>query len=297
LSTEYRDLYKAGIAAARARDFDRARKLFLAAVTLDEGQKNGWLALARLESDPAAKASYYRRVLAIDPRDPIARAYLDGMRHAQPWYRSRRLVGVIGLLVLLLGGSFALIVSRPVTTGILLPTPAQLPSPTAQLSIELASPLSIVSPEAATPIPGEETVSPVAPVQVTFFSLDVRAADSTLTVTPSPTSSAFIPAAPTFTQPPAVTVVVNPPPGSAPTVTPGNPLIVTVVTAPPVPTNAPGVTPTEQSLFSDVSGPPSTDLPVFATPTLDFQGDFNTEVPPTDQTFPEDPNSGGISRP
>jgi hypothetical protein len=50
-------------------------------------------------------------------------------------------------------------------------------------------------------------------------------------------------------------------------------------------------------LFQDITEPPPTGLPVFATPTLDFQGDFNTEVPPADQTFPEDPNSGGMRGP
>jgi hypothetical protein len=297
-SKEYQDLYHAGVAAARARDFDRARKLFLAAVTLDEGQKSGWLALARLETDPAAKVGCYRRVLSIDPEDAVARAFVDGMRHAQPWYRSRLIVGLVGLLALLLGGTFALIVTRPgLNSGAALPTAAHLPTLTPGLGIELAVPLNDAN-AALTASPAlEETALPGSPVlqpQVTFISLGSPTSEAA-TGTPSATTAP--PAAPTSTLPPPPTTVLNPPPPGAPSHTPGSPMIVTVVTSAPTFTNIPGTTPTQQPLFEDITEPPPTNLPVFVTPTLDYQGDFNTEVPPTDQTFPEDPNSGGIPGP
>jgi hypothetical protein len=289
-SIEYQNLYNAGVAAARAREFHRARKLFLAAVTLDEGQKSGWLALARLETDPAAKADYYRRVLDLDPNDAVARAFFDGLRQSRPWYRSRLVVGLIGLLALLLGGTLALLTTRPDTnSGDVLPTSAQLPTQTPAAGIQLAAPLNQDAPTAPVTATPEETVSPESPVlqpQVTFFSLDSPTPEAA-TVTPSVTTP------PTSTLPSAPTTAFIPsqPPPAAPSATP---IIITIVTAPPTSTNVPGTTPTSQPLFQDITEPPPTDLPVFATPTLDFQGDFNTEVPPTDQTFPEDPNSGGV---
>jgi len=142
---EYKDLYNAGVAAVRAKDLERARKLFLAAVTLDEQQKSGWLALARLETDLTQKGEYYRCVLRIDPRDAVARAFVDGMRHTrpQPWYRSRWRIGLLGLVVLLLGGTLALLVAQPEGSGgNILPTMARLPSMTPCNGVELAAPFS-----------------------------------------------------------------------------------------------------------------------------------------------------------
>ncbi len=289
-SKEYRDLYHAGVAAARARDFDRARKLFLAAVTLDEGQKSGWLALARLETTPSTKAVHYRRVLSIDPNDAVARAYVAGMRHSRPWYRSRLVVGLIGLLALLLGSTLALLATRPGSSpGAALPTSAQFPSPTPAAGIELAAPLSDANPAVTVSPTAEETTLPESPAlqpQATFFSLDSPTSEA---ATGTPSATIPPPAAPTSTLPPAPTTAFI-----APSATPGSGLFVTM---PPTSTSAPGTTPTPPSLFEDIAEPPPTNLPVFATPTLDYQGDFNTEVPPTDQTFPEDPNSGGIRGP
>jgi hypothetical protein len=299
-SKEYQDLYRAGVAAARAKDVDRARKLFLAAVTLDETQKSGWLALARLESDPQAKADYYRRVLYLDPQDAIARAYIDGMRHAQPWYRSRLAIGILGLLVLLLGGSLALVATRPASDAdTVLPTSAQLPSPTATTALEAAMPLSADSPEVTATVVVDETESPTtpsAPVQATFLSLGFPTVEATPSPSPTIVQQQLVVA--TSTLPPAAPpTVFNPPPPNVPT-SPSGGIIVTLVTAPPpTSTSAAAPTATPQPLFMDVTEPPPTSLPVFATPTLENQGDFNTEVPPTDQTFPEDPNGGGMRQP
>jgi len=297
-SKEYQDLYRAGIAAARSKDFERARRLFQAAVTVDEGQKGGWLALARLEREPEKKAEYYRRVLRIDPKDAVARAFLDGMRHRRhPWYRSRRGAGALALLALFLGGALVLVALNPrQEAGGVLPTSAQLPSLTPTIEMQAGALLSI---NAATEnVEAVQTVTeePQLPLQVTFVRLDVSSPTAVIVDTatlppaaPQPTAS------PTA---PAPTVVFVPPPPSVPTATPGSGIVLpTYVTVPPTATSAPGITPTQQPLFMDITEPPPTGLPVFATPTDEFQGDFNTEVPPTDQTFPEDPNSGGGRQP
>lgn len=286
---EYKDLYNAGVAAVRAKDLERARKLFLAAVTLDEQQKSGWLALARLETDLPQKAEYYRQVLRIDPRDAVARAFVDGMRHTrpQPWYRSRWRIGLLGLVVLLLGGTLALLVAQPEGSGDnILPTMARLPSMTPSNAVELAAPLSENS-----GVTGEETIesastttTPELPVQATILSLEA-------TTTPAPTlAQQAFPTEPFA--PPVPTTVFNPPVlPTVPTSALGGGVIVTVA---PSATSASAATATPQPLFMDITESPPTNLPVFATPTLDYQGDFNTEVPPPDQIFPEDPNSGGV---
>jgi hypothetical protein len=286
---EYQALYRAGIAAARAKDIERARKLFLAAVTLDDGQKIGWLALARLETDLDKKAVYYHRVLQIDPRDPIARAFMDGMRHTRPqlWYRSRW--SMLGLLVLLFGGILALLLTQSGrTANNMLPTTARLPSITPSAALELAAPLSesnndlAVSSATATP-------SPDIPVQITSFALELSTIEPTATLPPTTMPQVFPTAIPVQPMP---TTMFNPPVPTVPTAFP--PVIVTVA---PSATRATAPSSTSQPLFMDITELPPTSLPVFATPTLDYQGDFNTEVPPPDQQFPEDPNSGGISQP
>ncbi len=285
-SKEYRDLYNAGIAAVRAKDLERARKLFLAAVTLDEQQKSGWLALARLETDLAQKADYYRRVLKIDPRDAVARAFVDGMRHTRP---QRWGISLLGLLMLLLGGTLALLVTQSENSSDnVLPTTARLPSLTPSAAIELAAPNSaelIISQETGDDV--TPTPSPEIQIQATIFSLELPTLESTTTPLPAPQAQLVFPTA-TIAEA-APTTVFNPPVPTVPTAAPG--IIVTVA---PSATNPSAATATAQPLFMDITEPPPTNLPVFATPTLDYQGDFNTEVPPPDQTFPEDPNSGGV---
>lgn len=293
MSTEYQDLYRAGIATARAKDFDRARKLFLAAVTLDEAQKSGWLALARLETDPDTKADYYRRVLSIDSKDPLARAFIEGMRHARPWNRSRVAIGLLGLLALFLGGTLALLVSQSAPRGDpTLPTAARLPSLTPSVGIELAAPLTANGPDLLMET-AEETSLPTwdVPMQNPTFSLELPALEVSITPSPPTIPQQF---APTPTLPPVPTTIFNAPPAIEPTSVPP---LATLVTAPPTSANPAAPTATPQPLFMDITEPPPTNLPVFATPTLDYQGDFNTEVPPPDQTFPEDPNSGGMRQP
>jgi hypothetical protein len=298
-SKEYQDLYRAGVEAARAKDFERAYKLFQAAVTLDEEQKKGWLALARLESDPQTKAEYYRHVLRLDPQDAVARAFIDGMQQARPaWYRSRRIVGLLGLVALLLGVVAALLAGQGGQVGDqVLPTPAQFPTatPTTEavqadtLSVEITTTESGVTDEATA-----QTETIVAP-QVTLFS----SSSSTQIFLAAPTAipTTTVPGIVPTAVPPQPTVIIVPPTVAGITVTPGSGVIVTLVTA--APTSASAATATEQPLFMDITppGPTSTGLPVFITPTSEFPGDFNTEVPPPDEPVIEDPNSGGAPRP
>jgi hypothetical protein len=290
-SKEYQDLYRAGVEAARAKDFERARRLFQAAVTLDEEQKKGWLALARLESDAQTKADYYRHVLRLDPKDAVARAFLDGMQQARPaWYRSRRIVGLLGLVALLLGVVAALLAGQGGQAGDqVLPTSAQFPTSTPTGA--QAAPLSADATEMTITDEATAQTETIIPPQVTLFSSN----SSTQIFLAAPTASLFAtaPGVVPTAAPPQPTVIIIPPTVAGITVTPGSGVIVTLVTA--APTSASAATPTEQPLFMDITqpGPTSTGLPIFITPTSEFSGDFNTEVPPPDEPVIEDPNSGG----
>lgn len=71
------ELLQAAIAAARAGDYDRASLLLIQLVKADPASEKGWLWLGLLRIDPAQRADCFRRVLALNPANRVARSQLQ----------------------------------------------------------------------------------------------------------------------------------------------------------------------------------------------------------------------------
>lgn len=75
----------AGYAAYRNGDLDKARQHYGEALQKDASSRDallGLAAIAQQQSQDAAAVSYYRKVLALDPRDPVAHAGISALLDA-----------------------------------------------------------------------------------------------------------------------------------------------------------------------------------------------------------------------
>lgn len=71
------ELLQAAITAVQAGDHDRASLLLIQLVKADPASEKGWLWLGLQRSDPAQRADCFRRVLAINPANRVARSQLQ----------------------------------------------------------------------------------------------------------------------------------------------------------------------------------------------------------------------------
>lgn len=289
-ANDYRALYEKGITAARAGNYDDARRWLRAAAALDENRKQAWLALARLEKSPELKREIYQRVLKIDPKDAIAQAYFEGLKSANTSAAKsppRLWMGIGALLLLLIGGGLIFALSQGST-----PPPGTLPTLANHLAIEgdtrttatelfTADALTAASlTPSPTPEITESTVgnfrppligaSPTAPTLATA----ARTSTATQAAPFSPNSGTTAPNIP----PPLNTSAATQPPPR---------LITAAPTSQAQPT---GIAPLFGTL--DPQGD-STALPEFITPTEPYVDDINTAIPPTDAPAEVDPNAGG----
>jgi len=176
---DFQNLYERAQQAVRDHDTERACVLLRAAVALASEppqEKRALLALARLETKPQAKAAAYRRVLELDPRDAVARAYLQGMRDARPApappehknarRRSALWLALPVLLLALLGfGLFSLLSGAP-APGLPTSAPSLTPSQMAeQANFALPQAQAQMPPQASLARPSQAANVLAAPTQ------------------------------------------------------------------------------------------------------------------------------------
>ncbi len=82
MSTE--EILRAGIAAARSGELERARGLFAQVVTVDPASEQGWLLLGLCCSVREQREYCFRRVLAINPNNSEARRQLERLSGPAP---------------------------------------------------------------------------------------------------------------------------------------------------------------------------------------------------------------------
>lgn len=80
-SPSAQDLLRDGIAAAKARERDRARELLMQAVELDEGNATAWMWLSSVVDDLDDREVCLENVLALEPSNAAARRGLDWVRN------------------------------------------------------------------------------------------------------------------------------------------------------------------------------------------------------------------------
>ena len=327
---DFQHLYERAQQAVHDQDAERARVLLRAAVELSQEaaqKKRALLALAKLEKTPQAKAAAYQRVLELDPRDAVARAYLRGLRDAEarpaqterkPARRSALWLTLPTLLLALLGfGLFNLMSGTPT-----LDLPTQAPSLTPSQSISQAGSsvpqlqaqaqlppqakttrvpsidadeLATATSQTAEDSPGSRTLTNPTPLPSATLALFVLPTETPLNnLSPGGNPAPFMPTNATFILPtnsPAAT------PTTASFVLPTNPPPPTPTTASLVlPTNPPAATPTTASLILPSATPTSDDFVPLPTPTsipLLIAPTFAlppTEAPPsTEPSLPDFP--------
>ena len=83
MATRIDELLREGIRSAREGDRTRARELLMRVVELDERQVRAWLWLSEVVDDEADRVLCLENVLAIDPRNQVARTGLRWLREQQ----------------------------------------------------------------------------------------------------------------------------------------------------------------------------------------------------------------------
>ncbi|MCS6835801.1 MAG: hypothetical protein NZ750_07270 [Anaerolineae bacterium] len=302
---DFQHLFERAQQAARDRDAERACVLLRAAVALAPGpaqEKRAWLTLAQLETTPQAKAAAYRRVLELDPRDRVARAYFQGLRDARPApaeKRPRRLWPLL-LLLPLLTLILPLLSLGLMTPSGSLPTsaPSLTPSQTAA-EAPVQAQAQALPPQASLARNLNSSASP-ATIQASS-ALSMTATASTLSATlalfvlPSDTpmnGGSLLMSSPV---PPLLTNPLFIPPTAPPA--PTSPLLILpTALASATPTTASLVLPSATPTHDDfVPLPTSTTIPALILPTAILPP---TEVPqlvPAPPDFPLDLLSGGGS--
>ena len=82
--TELQGLLRAGIAAARAGEKDRARRLLLQVIERDEEVEAAWLWLSDVVDDPAERQICLENALTLNPDNQAARAGLRWLQEQRP---------------------------------------------------------------------------------------------------------------------------------------------------------------------------------------------------------------------
>ena len=195
-----------------------------------------WMWLATATDDTADRATYLRRVLAINPRNDKARAALTRLtgesvpspaatrrspaassasastRTLESW-----LIAILGLIVIVLVILAIVLIVPP----LLAPHPTETPTPTLTASPTLKYSLT------PSITPGGPTLTPLQPQTLPPSWTPSATALPSLTRTPADTSTPTV----TFTASPTFVMITRPP-----TITPGGPTF-----TPPPPTVAPTV--------------------------------------------------------
>ena len=78
------EILKAGIAAAKSGNHPQAAELFMQVVKIDPASEQGWLGLGYCVSLPERREYCFRRVLAINPNNRIAREQLARLSKPEP---------------------------------------------------------------------------------------------------------------------------------------------------------------------------------------------------------------------
>jgi hypothetical protein len=306
-SDDFQRLYERAQQAARDHDAERARVLLRAAVALASEppqEKRALLALAHLETSPQAKAAAYRRILELDPRDAVARAYLQGMRDArsapatperEPARRRSALwLALPVLLLALLGFGLLSLLSGAPTPSLPTSAPSLTPSQIAEQA-NLAPPQAQAQmlPQASPTRPSQAANVLAAQTQEASPS---PPAMSSPTPQPSATLASFVlpTETPTGGSGPAPLIL----PTTAPLILPTTaPLILPTALASATPTTTNPVLPSATPTLNDfVPLPTSTTIPPLILPTAVLPPTEAPPIPgPPPPDFPLDPFSGGGS--
>jgi hypothetical protein len=311
LQNDYNELYRKGIAAFKAKNAEQARSYFLSASVLDPQQKTAWLALAKIENNADKRTEYYRKVIQIDPKDPIARAYLDGLNSAKSTPKtetdSRKVgipvwLGTLGFVLLLavFGVGFVLNQNQSVDTlptQMIMETTSQSAQSLQQSEATLIPTEAIALTETTLETSTEITLVPTettfltqeAPVLNTVqFNITLQPQITTTQntgslVIPSTNTVQFVPPTATLPSVPIPTLVV-------PTV--GITFVVTTSTPNPnanaTTTPALNITQPPTALIGTV-----TTMPLLVTATRDFEEAPVPATNPADPPSTVEPNSGG----
>jgi hypothetical protein len=310
LQDDYNELYRKGIAAFKAKNAEQARSYFLSASVLDPQQKTAWLALAKIENNADKRTEYYRKVAQIDPKDPIARAYLDGLSSVKNTPKPRRVgiplwLGVLGFVLLLTVFGVGFVLNQNQSANIL-PT---------QMMMETASQFAqVLEQSEATPIASEtialteivletSTETTLVPTETVFVMQEVPVLNTVqfnITLEPQITSTQ---STGSLVIPPTNTVQFVPPTATLPTVpiptliVPTSGVTFVVTTSTPNPNANATTTP-----VLNVTQPPTaligtvTSMPLLVTATFDFQEAPIPATNPADPPSTVEPNSGGRAR-
>jgi hypothetical protein len=293
-------LLRRALQAAKAGNRDQAMRYARAALQLEPRHVRGLHLLAKWTKDAAQKQALYRKIVAIEPNDAVATAYLAGVASVTP--RRNRWVWV-GVLVLLLGlggtGVLLNVAARPVE-----PMPTELPdiAPTNTTMMEEVrvrpTEQATATERQAEPLSLAASDEPSSTPETTTTQMPRRATEM-----PTSTLVQFVLPMETPTRQVGQVVATNTVPFIAPPVQPTATQVSLVLPLPPTATNQLGVIvlPTTTSTPSATSGVPfdfvaeatSTRLPLFITATPAPNADLRTDVPPTDTQFEESPLSGG----
>lgn len=297
-------LLERALEAAKSGQREQATRYGRAALQLEPRHKRALHLLAKLTSDTSQKQALYRKIIAIDPRDGVANAYLAGVASMQPQAPRRPQMLILGviLFIMLLGSMSALlasVVNRPEEP---LPTEMMGVAPTATIVEQVQLPQTQEATQAQG-IPlfvGESLTSELLPTatqtaeRVLFRGTQEATATLVQFMLPTETraSSNVVQALPTST-PPFIAPPVLPTNTSVSFVLPIVPSATSTRTTFVLPTATLRPSATSDIPFDFTPEPTSTRIPLFRTATPAPDPDLRTEPPPTDTQFEESPLSGG----